>query len=533
MRRSLARIESHFLLAHLFAVLIVLSISFPLKASGALASQETSGERTFTLSFSVTHHATESQFQQFATEEGYIEMQVVLLDSQGERAQYPTYLIAIKGIGDERPVLEDAFHAPDGNLTLVLIPDEGETRVFGAHDDFIQAWVADDSGSIKVLGSEVRQDGWYDISIQLIGIDSIRNLLPPDQSPTLNLGWGQEDVSEQVSFSLREDQPRTPPVPQEPIVGLRTDKELYEVGDAVEISANVGPETARFIREGNGTVGIRVNSGDPPGIFVLMDDITNVTEDGDVVYSFQMKGIGAAQSGIFNVQLLSPSNSANTRYNYTYTQEKAVASNPMIIDWGGDGEPWLYGLDIVDKRYGADPLDIEAQRLEYSFSREIKYKIIPEDSAAIVNMTAYHLKVGNDSVLGAWIELGLDPQEEGTLIIDIPIDVVQPNPLKLRGFEARLLNGSAPFDITPNVGSASSELLYYNEVQHVIAIHFTPEQRFFSVRGMTAEPVSESLLEAYAVPEFSHIVMISATVLVLVMVMRFGYKGSIWPSSVR
>jgi hypothetical protein len=321
--------------------------------------------------------------------------------------------------------------------------------------------------------------------------------------------------------------------PQEPIVGLKTDKELYEAGDTVVVTANVGQETARFIKEGNGTVGIRVHAIEPPGIFALMDDVSDVTESGDFVYSFEMKGIGAAQSGIFSVQLLSPGNSANTRYNYTYTQEKAVASNPMVIDWGGDGEPWLYGLDIVDKRYGADPLDIEAQRLEYSFSREIKYKIIPEGSAAIVNMTAYHLKVGNDSVLGAWIELGLDPQEEGTLIIDIPIDVVQPNPLKLRGFEARLLNGSAPFDITPNMGSARSELLYYNEVQHVIAIHFTPEQRFFSVLGMTAEPVSESLLEAYAVPEFSHIVMISAAVLVLVMAMRFGYKGLTWPSNVR
>lgn len=297
------------------------------------------------------------------------------------------------------------------------------------------------------------------------------------------------------------------------------------------VTANVGQETARFIREGKGTVGIRVHAVEPPGVFALMDDVSDVTESGDFAYSFEMKGIGAAQSGIFNVQILSPGNNASKYYNYTYTQEKAVASNPMIIDWRGDGEPWMYSLDVIDKRDGTNPLDTGEQRLEYSFSREIKYKIIPED-AAVANMTAYHLKVGNDSVSGAWIELSIDAQKEGTLILDIPIDVVMPNPLKLRGLEARLLNGSAPFDIAVNAGSPRSELLYYNEVQHVIAIHFTPDQRSFTVLGETAEPISESLLQAYAVPEFSHVVMISAAVLVLVLVMtmRLGCKGSTWPS---
>lgn len=297
------------------------------------------------------------------------------------------------------------------------------------------------------------------------------------------------------------------------------------------VTANVGQETARFIREGKGTVGIRVHAVEPPGVFALMDDVSDVTESGDFAYSFEMKGIGAAQSGIFNVQILSPGNNASKYYNYTYTQEKAVASNPMIIDWRGDGEPWMYSLDVIDKRDGTNPLDTGGQRLEYSFSWEIKYKIIPED-AAVANMTAYHLKVGNDSVSGAWIELSIDAQKEGTLILDIPIDVVMPNPLKLRGLEARLLNGSAPFDIAVNAGSPRSELLYYNEVQHVIAIHFTPDQRSFTVLGETAEPISESLLQAYAVPEFSHVVMISAAVLVLVLVMtmRLGCKGSTWPS---
>lgn len=314
--------------------------------------------------------------------------------------------------------------------------------------------------------------------------------------------------------------------PQEPIVGLKTDKELYEAGDTVVVTANVGQETARFIREGNGTVGIRVHAVEPPGVFAVMDDVSDVTESGDFVYSFEMKGIGAAQSGAFNVLVQSPGGQASTRYNYNYIQEKAVASNPMIIDWGGDGEPWLYDLDVIDKRYGTNPLDTGEQRFEYSFSREMRYKIMPED-AAVANMTAYHLKVGNDSVLGAWIELSIDAQKEGTLILDIPIDVVMPDPLKLRGLEARLLNGSAPFDIAVNAGSARSELLYYNEVQHVIAIHFTPDQRSFTVLGQTAEPISESLLQAYAVPEFSHAIMMSAAlILVLVMATRFGYKGS-------
>lgn len=120
------------------------------------------------------------------------------------------------------------------------------------------------------------------------------------------------------------------------------------------------------------------------------------------------------------------------------------------------------------------------------------------------------------------------------MILVTPIDVVMPNPLKLRGLEARLLNGSAPFDIAVNAGSPRSEFLYYNEVQHVIEIHFTPDQRSFTFLSNTTEPISESLLQAYAVPEFGHVAMISAAVaiLALVMAMRFGYKGLTWPSSV-
>jgi hypothetical protein len=126
------------------------------------------------------------------------------------------------------------------------------------------------------------------------------------------------------------------------------------------------------------------------------------------------------------------------------------------------------------------------------------------DSTNIVHLL--HL---NDEIceLCAWMEVSLDTQRSGTLILDIPIDISKPNPIKLRGLEARMLDGAAPFDISSNIGTPRSELLYYNEVEHVIAINFSPDENSFSIGAMTAEPISDvSLLEAYAIPEFGHMV---------------------------
>jgi hypothetical protein len=58
-----------------------------------------------------------------------------------------------------------------------------------------------------------------------------------------------------------------------------------------------------------------------------MDDITKVTESGDLVYSFPMKGLGTTKSGTFNVQVTSPGGSASTTYNYTYSVEKAITAH--------------------------------------------------------------------------------------------------------------------------------------------------------------------------------------------------------------
>jgi hypothetical protein len=176
-------------------------------------------------------------------------------------------------------------------------------------------------------------------------------------------------------------------------VTLKTDRQSYESGDTVRVSGNVGIGIARALKGNAGVAGglrFGVTGSSPHQEFVLMDNISNVTSSGDFAYSFQMKGIGTMHSGPFAVQVWSPDgNSASTLYNFTYSAQKAVASNPMTIDWSGAKS---VSVSVFDMRYGADPADSSVQKYERAFSREMRYRVVPEGAATVDNITATHLK---------------------------------------------------------------------------------------------------------------------------------------------
>ena len=280
---------------------------------------------------------------------------------------------------------------------------------------------------------------------------------------------------------------------------------------------------AAYIEQTGSLAQFRVHKQEPPGQFVLMDNIYNFTQSGDFTYTFQIKGIGTLESGTYSVLVFSPNGqSAQTTIEYIYDRKAALESNPMTVGWDEDGQTLYHHLDVFDMIYGEDPLDTSSQRLEHSFSRQIKYMVIPDGAATITEMTANHLKIENGTIpIAASLDIRLlQVHERGTLVLDIPIDVVEPNPIKLRGFEAR--HGKAPFDVKSNAGDPDTRLLYYNEVQHIIAIEFTPEHRSFHILGETATPISDlSLIEEYAIPEFDYVlVVMAAGVIAAIAIMR-------------
>ena len=145
----------------------------------------------------------------------------------------------------------------------------------------------------------------------------------------------------------------------------------------------------------------------------------------------------------------------------------------------------------------------------------MRYRVVPEGATTVTSMTASHLKPGGDeSILGASLDVRLDAVRKGTLIIDVPIDVVEPNQIKLRGPDAQAQGG--PFEISSNVGVPATRLLYYDEVQHVVAIDFTPEYKSLLLSGKTAEPLTDEVLNAYVVPEF-HPALVMAAALALIV----------------
>jgi hypothetical protein len=97
--------------------------------------------------------------------------------------RYSTFAITIeKGVGrDAERLLADVFHTESGLLTLKMQPQEGPVTILGTQEQFLNAWVADPGGTINVRGPIFLEGGLYHFRIEILGIDSIRELFRPDE----------------------------------------------------------------------------------------------------------------------------------------------------------------------------------------------------------------------------------------------------------------------------------------------------------------------------------------------------------------
>ena len=124
-------------------------------------------------------------------------VQVRLFEGNNETLKFTTFVIEISKVtnsGEDVLMSSDAFHTESGLLTLKIQPQEGQTTVLGTKEDFLNAWKADPGGTINIKGPILLDGGLYHFRVDVIGVDSIRGLLPPDQVRTFDTYLSVGDV---------------------------------------------------------------------------------------------------------------------------------------------------------------------------------------------------------------------------------------------------------------------------------------------------------------------------------------------------
>ncbi|MEP0826538.1 MAG: hypothetical protein HRF40_13730 [Nitrososphaera sp.] len=114
-----------------------------------------------------------------------------------------SYIITVeKGIGrNAQHLFSDTFYSDSGILQLKIQPAQGEVQFFGTREQFLNAWVADPGGTVNIRGPMFLEGGIYHLRIDILGIDNIRNLFPPDDIPTFDSWLSVGDVfTEQVEY---------------------------------------------------------------------------------------------------------------------------------------------------------------------------------------------------------------------------------------------------------------------------------------------------------------------------------------------
>ncbi|HEX7033881.1 MAG TPA: hypothetical protein VF172_12855, partial [Nitrososphaera sp.] len=111
-------------------------------------------------------------------------------------------ITAEKGVGENaEPLFTDTFYSDNGILQLKIQPTEGDVQILGTREQFLNAWVADPGGTVNIRGPMFLEGGIYHLRIDILGIDNIRNLFPPDQIPRFDSWLSVGDIfSEQVEY---------------------------------------------------------------------------------------------------------------------------------------------------------------------------------------------------------------------------------------------------------------------------------------------------------------------------------------------
>jgi hypothetical protein len=108
---------------------------------------------------------------------------------------FAIWIYKVSGDKEERLLAPDVYHTESGLLTLKIQPQEGEVQVFASRDQYLNAYMADPGGTINIKGPILLDGGLYHFRVDVIGVDSARELLPPDQVKTFDTYLSVGDVT--------------------------------------------------------------------------------------------------------------------------------------------------------------------------------------------------------------------------------------------------------------------------------------------------------------------------------------------------
>ena len=145
-------------------------------------------DRQLELLFNVTHNYG-SPAQEPKDDQGIkTRLHLELVDKcAGADAHNVIFIIRIAEAGkvSSAPIIVDAFQTESGILNLDIVSDQNKTAISAAgRDQFLNAYVAEKPDyAIAIHTPAIRQNGSYEMDVQLLAIDSAQKMFAPGSEP--------------------------------------------------------------------------------------------------------------------------------------------------------------------------------------------------------------------------------------------------------------------------------------------------------------------------------------------------------------
>ena len=188
---------SYFAFAAALAILSIIAVTFPnSKAFGDGLTMETFtatlGDRNANLLVQVNPPILTDA----SRNDAYILFR--LYDANNNQTiKYSTFFISIeKGVGEDATTImpPTLFHTESGLLRLKVQPAEGDLKILGNQEQFLNAWVADPGGTVNIQGPLFLEGGIYHLKVEIFGVDSIRNIFADEDIPKFDSWLSVGDV---------------------------------------------------------------------------------------------------------------------------------------------------------------------------------------------------------------------------------------------------------------------------------------------------------------------------------------------------
>jgi hypothetical protein len=188
---------SYFAFATTLAVLSLIAVTFPnSKAFGDGLTMETFSATLGDRNADLLVQVNPPILTDASRNDAYILFR--LYDANNNQTiKYSTFFVSVeKGVGEDATTImpPTLFHTESGLLRLKVQPAEGDLKIFGTQEQFLNAWVADPGGTVNIQGPLFLEGGIYHLRVEIFGVDSIRNIFADENIPKFDSWLSVGDV---------------------------------------------------------------------------------------------------------------------------------------------------------------------------------------------------------------------------------------------------------------------------------------------------------------------------------------------------